>query len=100
MKITLRIDGQNKEFVQEFIPARMFRKTMEIQAKLGKGFNEKDLDSTVSFMVDVFGNQFTIDQFYDGLDARNLVKTVVGIINEIVEGSSEAVGADANSPNA
>jgi len=99
MKITLKIEGQDRTFVQDFIPARMFRKTIEMQSKLSKGVDEKALDSMVSYVADIFGNQFTIDQFYDGMDARKMLSVITGTINEIVSGSAEAVGADTESPN-
>jgi len=99
MKITLKIEGQDKEFIQDFIPARMFRKTMEMQSKLTKGVDEKALDSMAGYVVEMFGNQFTLDQFYDGLDARRMVPTITDTIKEIVGGASEALGADSNSPN-
>lgn len=105
MRIALRIDGKEKEFKVDFISGRMFRRTIEMQ----KLFRQRDdgktvvdeahLDSMVDYVVELFGRQFDRDQFYDGIDARKMLPTIVACINEVVSGASEAVGADPNDPN-
>lgn len=35
-----------------------------------------DLDTYMQFVCDVFGNQFTLSEFENGIDARDLMKTV------------------------
>jgi hypothetical protein len=99
MKITLRIEGENKTFTQDFIPGRVFRKTLEMQKKLGGKIDETTLDAMVDYVTEVFGKQFSSDQFYDGIDARKIIPTIIGCVNEIVSGASEAVGADPDDPN-
>lgn len=99
MKISLFIDGEKREFIQNFIPARLFRQTIEVQKKLHGEIDEKTLDALVEFLVNLFGKQFTIDQLYDGLDARLLLNTVVNCVNEVVEGGVDAIGAGESDPN-
>ena len=99
MKVVLRIEGQEKEFVQSFVAGRMFRKTLEIQKKLTERLTPELLDEFVQYSVDLFGNQFTLEEFYDGVDARVIVETILGFVNEIINGASEAVGADSSDPN-
>lgn len=99
MKINLMIDGETKEFVQTFIPGRVFRKTLEMQKQLKEGIKEETVDGMIEFVVTAFGKQFTFDECYDGLDARRVVPTVVEICEEIINGGSEAIGADPD-PNA
>ena len=99
MKVTIKIEGQNKTFTADFISGRMFRKTIEIQKKLGKSIDVDVLDDLVNYVVELFNKQFTADEFYDGIDARKLIDTVVDCINGIMNDSGEAVGADPNDPN-
>lgn len=98
MKINLMIEGQMKEFVQTFIPGRVFRKTLEIQKQLKDGVQEETVDRMIEFVVTAFGKQFTFDQCYDGIDARNIMPTVVDICQQIINGGSEAIGAETD-PN-
>lgn len=99
MKITLRIEGTDKAFTQDFVSGRIFRKTLEMQKLLGKGVDENTLDTFVDYVVELFGRQFTQDQFYDGIDARVIIDKIVSCIDEIINGASEAVGADPTDPN-
>ncbi|GIO83466.1 hypothetical protein J25TS5_03980 [Paenibacillus faecis] len=99
MKIKLVIEGQEKEFVQSFVPGRVFRKTLEMQKQLSEGVQAETVDSLIDFIVSAFGNQFTFDQCYDGIDARKVLTTVVAICEEIINGGSEAIGAEPD-PNA
>lgn len=100
MKITLKINQKDNTFSQSFIPARVFRKTIEIQKQLQGEIDETILDSLVDFIVTLFGKQFSADDLYDGLDARNLINTAIKCVNEVVSGSSDAVGAEEVDPNA
>jgi hypothetical protein len=38
----------------------------------------------VDFIVELYGNKFTRDNFYDGLDADKLIETLNNSINGIV----------------
>ncbi|MNH99797.1 hypothetical protein D3C73_525770 [compost metagenome] len=102
MKITLLIEGKNKEIVQDFISGLALRKTLEMQKKISAKQNSVDettLDSMADYIVYLFGAQFTRDQFYDGIRASDLISTVVRCIDEVVSGVGEAVGADPDAPN-
>lgn len=99
MKLELLINGTIKTFSIGFIPGRLYRKTLEMQKRIGKDVDAETLDAMVEYVVDLFNKQFTMDDFYDGIDARIIIETIVKCINEIVSGSVEAVGADGTSPN-
>jgi hypothetical protein len=99
MKITLRIEGADKTFTQDFVSGRMFRKTLEKQKLLQKDIDETTLDSMVDYVVELYGGQFTRDQFYDGIRAQEMMPTITGAIDGVVNGASEAIGADPSDPN-
>lgn len=100
MKITLRLDGKDKTFTQEFVPGRVFRRAIEIARKVDFSAIDVDtLDSLVDFVSEAFGKQFSVDQFYDGIDARKMIGTIMDSVNAIVSDASEAMGVDPNDPN-
>jgi hypothetical protein len=91
MQITLFVNGEEKTFTVPFVKARMFRRALEITKKYD--LNDVDvatLDILVSYVVELFNNQFTVDEFYDGIPADKLISTILDCINKVVG----AVGAD------
>lgn len=100
MKVTLRINGENKTITTDFIPGRLFRRAIELSNTIDfKNLQPETLDTLVDFVVDAFGKQFTRDDFYDGIDARCFVNTIVDTINQVTDSAVEAIGADPNDPN-
>lgn len=89
MEVTIKINGKNKTFKTDFISARMFKKTEEFQRKAEKvraGQNEDiDLDEIVQYIVDVYGNQFTVDEFYDGVDVADIFPIYLDTINAVID---------------
>ena len=86
MQITLN----DKIYIAKPAKARVFRQAIAINEKID--FNQiktKDLDELVGFVCSIYGNQFTVDELYDGLDADKLVSTLLNSISEIVNGVSE-----------
>lgn len=99
MKITLNIQDQDKTFTVPFVSGRALRKTIEITKKTN--FNDVDvdtLDTLVDYVVDIFKGQFTRDEFYDGVEANQLLNTIVGCINEIV-GKTQKATSELSDPN-
>lgn len=102
MQITLRIDGQDKTFTQDFISGRMFRRAIELQKNFrdgGANLDENTLDEMAGFVAEAYGKQFSIDQFYDGIQSDKLIPTVTQTINAVVGRSTKALGVDENDPN-
>ncbi|WP_368859292.1 phage tail assembly chaperone G, partial [Bacillus cereus] len=42
--------------------------------------------------VKVYGEQFTLDQYWDGVDARKFLSTTTEVINAIINETVEAAG--------
>lgn len=85
MQITLEINGQNKTFVAPFIKGRMVRRTIEISKSLNlKDLSAEELDRMVDYVVEVYGNQFTRDEFYDGIEAPKLLPTITDTLNTVI----------------
>lgn len=84
MKVTIKINGKDKEFKTDFISARMFRKSEELSRK-HKNKEEVDIDEIVEFIVQVFNNKFTMDEFYDGVDVSDIFPIFADVNKEIME---------------
>lgn len=82
MEITLKINGEDKTFVQEFIPLKMYRKALEVE-KYAQSKNvdeEKLFDKRLNLIVEAFGKQFTKDELENGLNAIDHQKVFYNII--------------------
>jgi hypothetical protein len=74
-----------KTYTMPKVKTRMLRKAIEINEKIDfNSIKSKDLDGLVDFIVELYGNKFTRDDFYDGLDADKLIETLNNSINGIV----------------
>lgn len=85
MKIELIVNGEIKTYIPCFISGRLFRNAIRMQRKVQEtGLSVETLDELVGFVVTVFNNQFTIDDFYDGVEAKELFPTIMNIIGDCI----------------
>ncbi|ANN32589.1 hypothetical protein ICM_01877 [Bacillus cereus BAG1X2-3] len=97
MKLTLRINKKNETFnLPEFIPARLIRQAPEL-AEIPNNPGPEDMDKMVKFVVKVYDGQFTLDQYWDGVDARKFLSTTSDVINAIINETVEAAGGNSGS---
>lgn len=82
MEITLRINGEDKTFTQEFVPMKFHRKALEIynEQKSENLDAEKNLNKQLNLIVEIFEKQFTKDQIENGLNAINHKEVLYDII--------------------
>lgn len=82
MDITLRIEGEDKTFVQEFVPIKMYRKAQEVEkyAKSKDVDDEELLDRRLNLIVEIFDKQFTKDELENGLNTINHQEVFYNII--------------------
>lgn len=75
----------DKTYVMPKVKTRMLRKAVEVNEKIDfNNLKTQDLDELIDFVVSLYGNQFTRDEFYDELDADQLIETLNNSINGIV----------------
>ncbi|MBM7598469.1 hypothetical protein JOC34_000826 [Virgibacillus halotolerans] len=76
--IALKIEGKTKRFTTPAsIKGGLFRQAVEVSQVIEKDeFDISNLDGYIQFVCEVFGEKFTIDQFENGVDARELLKTI------------------------
>ncbi|MET3507033.1 phage tail assembly chaperone G [Halalkalibacter oceani] len=97
MKVTLEINKKEKQFIAPSIKARAFRRALELNAKLDfENLTVDDLDTLTGFVCEVYGNQFTVDDLYDGLPAAEFLPTLTDTMTAIVSGVGGAEGNEGN----
>lgn len=69
MKITLKINGEEKTFIAPFVSARRLKETLALSGKVQGGYNEAIMDDVGEYMVNIYGNQFSLDDLLDGYPA-------------------------------
>jgi N-acetyl-anhydromuramyl-L-alanine amidase AmpD len=87
MQITLKIDGNDKTFINDFVPGRVFKNALTLNKKMkeeGSELTAELFDELVEFCVMAFNKQFTTEEFWDGIDARYLDSEVTRIYSEIL----------------
>ena len=95
MDITLRIDNKDKTYVSGFISARMVRRTIEVSQGVDfDNISPEELDKLIDYIVELFGNQFTRDDVYDGLQSKDLIPTITKCINEVVGEITEVTAGE------
>lgn len=99
LTINLLQDGKEKTYTQEFIPARVFRRTIEVRESIKDGISTEKLDMIAAYVSEVFGGQFTTEQFYDGIPSHKFLDTFRQCANAVSSGVSQAIGEDPDDPN-
>lgn len=83
--MSIRID--DKEYTLGKVKARMFRKAVALTDEMNlEKISVKDLDDMVDFVVEAYGNQFTRDDLYDGIEAKDLMEVLSKCITDVVGG--------------
>jgi|SRR6185312_8050831 len=89
MKIVLRVDGNDKTFINDFVTAVSYKQAI----KLNKTFlanpdmdDDEVLESLVELMVSVFDHRFTVEEVWGGIrydkiysESRRILHTLLGI---------------------
>jgi len=78
LTLVLDIDGKEKRFVTpKSIKGSLWREAAVVAEEIEQQqLLIADLDSHMQFVCNVFGNQFTLSEFEEGIDARDLIKVI------------------------
>lgn len=88
IEIELEINGEIKRFACTKVKGILLRKTVsaiKVFTNMDKGINEENLDKLADYMVDVFGNQFTREEFYDGVELDDVIVKIQKTAETIME---------------
>ncbi len=97
MKIVLRIDGEDKTFLNDFVEAIIFRNALKLNKKFSEGVDLGDastFDMLVDFLVSAFGQKFSVDEVWKGLPVNKLQSETTRIFNEVLNMGGLTLGAN------
>lgn len=95
MEIILKKDKKDKTYTTDFISARMVRRTIEVSQGVDfDNISPEELDKLIDYIVELFNNQFTRDDVYDGLQSKDLIPTITKCINEVVGEMTEVTAGE------
>lgn len=78
----MQISLNGKTYIASEPKGRMVRRAYEIIETLDQTkTTAADLDLCAGFIVELFGHQFTVDDVYDGIDAKKLLPTLGYYVN-------------------
>lgn len=84
MKIDITIDGHEKTFTTTFISGLVYRKYVELSEQgLLKDLTLEARDKIVELIVEAFDKQFTADQFWNGIDGRDIDVVIIQFCNDL-----------------
>jgi hypothetical protein len=96
LNITLLKDGKEKTYSQFFVSARYMRKALELRKDINlNNLSTEDVDTVTNFVVEVFENQFTFDDVYDGLEYDNIIPTIFNdVFMTILQGRKQVTATE------
>ena len=81
----MQINLNNKTYIMPTVKAKMLRKTLALNEKMDfNNLKVNDLDELVNFVVELFNNQFTIDDIYDFIDSTELIPLLTQAVQSVV----------------
>lgn len=76
MNLTLLFDDEEKIYSVSNATAKHFLRLMEYDQKINyDDLNPDDVKELSGFICEVFGGQFTIDEFLNGIKSHELIET-------------------------
>lgn len=90
MEITLRINNEPTKFVNDFVTAWHYRQALALHRELEAGTlnDEEILEKLTEYVVNVFENQFTVEQLWNGLSSKDFNQTLTGIFRKVLGGGA------------
>lgn len=92
MEIKLQIGDTEKTFVTGRPKGRAVRDAIKLAKNLDpKNISEQTLDEMVDYVVNAFGKQFTMDDFYDGIYGDEMIEVLTNTVRDVANGTSKKV---------
>lgn len=91
IEIELEIDGEKKAYSCTKVKGILLRKTAEVGKvfeKMAQSVEPELLDECVNYVVEVFSNQFTKEEFYNGTQLDEMVVIIRNVADTIMEMAS------------
>jgi len=99
MNIELHKNEQKQTFTQFFVSAKFMRKALELRKDMNlNNLSIEDLDTAVNFVVEVFDNQFTSEEVYEGISYEEIIDTVFENVFMVILQGRKQPSADGKEP--
>lgn|SRR5699024_6584765 len=91
-------DKGEQELVKEtyhypiFVKGSLVKRAIKLGVELEKSteaIDEDIIDKLAKFAVELYGNRFTVEELIDGIDASELVDTLVSILSSVMGGGED-----------
>jgi hypothetical protein len=85
LQLLLHVKHENQErkekvYTASFASGYHFRKVNEFDETIDYAdISVKEMDTLIGFVCDVFDNQFTIDEFYEGIPSHQVISTITDV---------------------
>ncbi|MBP1083506.1 phage tail assembly chaperone G [Bacillus capparidis] len=92
-KLTLLINGEEKNFTIPFVNGLVWRKFIELRGKTENlsDLKPEELDEFAGLVVFAFGDKFSLEEFYAGVPYDQVMSTIDGLFVP-TEGDAEGNG--------
>lgn len=94
MNITLKINNEEKIFSSGFVSTRKLKKALALTKDMDKITTNADaaFDILAEFILELYNNQFTIDELLDGYPANEFFKKAISDLEKIVGDFNSSLG--------
>lgn len=79
------VDNEFQEFTRLFVPWKLLKVAVRLSKELSldpDNISEEDADALASLVVEVFGNQFSIDDLNEKADITDMISVLKTIVNK------------------
>lgn len=77
-----------KTYVRGFLPWKLVKRAIQLMKSFDADtMTEEDVDKIAQLVVEVFGNQFTLEQLNDGADVSEMITCLNAIVSKLSGGS-------------
>lgn len=93
------IEDKEKTYSVPFVKGRLFRKALKMNKVFNQGAEITDsvMDDLVDFVCEVFNNQFTPDDVWDGLPVDGILPNLQGIFFEVIDRGTKSIQGENDS---
>lgn len=94
IELRLEIGGQEKVFYCTKVKGILLRRTAAVTKvfnKMTDNFSDDVLDELIDYIVEVFNNQFTREQYYEGIPLDDTVSKIQDVAAEIMDMASSKI---------
>lgn len=91
---------ESKTYVVDHVKARMVRRGFELTESVD--FNKmkaNDLDNMIHYVVEVYRNQFSVDDVYDGIDSDKLFEIINKCMSDVTGTTAKKIDKLADRKN-